>query len=114
MFGHRLARSAMSELPEEEQADLFFLTHETLAGLGLPAYEVSNFARPGHRSPHNRKYWDHTPYLGLGPSAHSWVGGRRWWNTRKLRLWQRQVDSDRLPTEGSRATDDHINWLLKP
>ena len=107
VFGHRLARKELSELPEEEHADLFFLTHETLAGLGLPAYEVSNFARPGHRSPHNQKYWDHTPYLGLGPSAHSWVDGRRWWNTRKLRLWQRQVDSDRLPTEGSERPTKH-------
>ena len=100
VLGHRLARREMSELPDEEQTDLFFLTHENLAAAGLPGYEVSNFARDGHRSSHNRKYWDHTPYLGLGPSAHSWFGGRRWWNIRKLRLWQRRVDSGRLPTDG--------------
>jgi len=100
-FGRRSARGELTELPEEEQADFFFLTHERLGSAGIPAYEVSNFARDGHRSPHNRKYWDHTPYLGLGPSAHSWAGGRRWWNVRKLRLWQRSVDSGRLPV------DDH-------
>lgn len=100
VFGHRLARRELSELPDEEQTDLFFLTHEYLAAAGLPGYEVSNFARDGHRSPHNPKYWDHTPYLGLGPSAHSWADGRRWWNIRKLRLWQRRVDSDRLPMDG--------------
>lgn len=99
VFGRRLARGEMSEIPNDEQAELFFLTHETLAGGGLAAYEVSNFARAGHRSPHNQKYWDHTPYLGLGPSAHSWAGGRRWWNHRKLRLWQRAVSSDQSPIE---------------
>jgi len=51
---------------------LFELTHRFLAGAGYSAYEVSNFARSrDHESRHNRKYWDHTPYLGLGPSAHS-------------------------------------------
>jgi len=100
VFGHRLGRREISELADEEQADFFILTHQTLAAAGFPGYEVSNFARDGHRSPHNPKYWDHTPYLGLGPSAHSWADGRRWWNVRKLRLWQRRVDSDRLPTDG--------------
>ena len=62
----------MTELPEESQAELFLFTHEFLRDHGYPGYEVSNFAkRPAHESRHNRKYWDHTPYLGLGPSAHS-------------------------------------------
>jgi oxygen-independent coproporphyrinogen-3 oxidase len=100
VFGRRLERGRISELPEDEQADLFFLTHTTLADAGLPAYEVSNFARDGHRSHHNQKYWNHTPYLGLGPSAHSWVGGVRWWNIAKLRRWQRRVDSGRPPVDG--------------
>jgi oxygen-independent coproporphyrinogen-3 oxidase len=101
VFGRRLLRNAISELPAEEEAALFFLTHEVLSDLGLPAYEVSNFAAGRtHQSAHNRKYWDHTPYLGIGPSAHSWAGGRRWWNHRKLRLWQRDVDSGRVPVEG--------------
>jgi putative oxygen-independent coproporphyrinogen III oxidase len=102
VFGRRLRDHAVSELPAEDEAELFFLTHGVLSDLGLAAYEVSNFAAgPSHRSAHNRKYWDHSPYLGIGPSAHSWVGGRRWWNRRKLRLWQREVDSGRVPIEGS-------------
>ncbi len=71
-FGLSAARGQLSELPEGRQAALFDLTHRFLADAGWPAYEVSNFARSGeHQSRHNRKYWDHTPYLGLGPSAHS-------------------------------------------
>ena len=47
-------------------------------------YEISNFALKGFRSKHNSNYWNHTPYLGLGPSAHSFFNGRRFWNARKL------------------------------
>ena len=71
-FGVAARRGQLSELSEEEQAVLFELTHRFLADAGYSAYEASNFARSrDHESRHNRKYWDHTPYLGLGPSAHS-------------------------------------------
>ncbi len=101
LFGRRLDLGLMDQLPEPEHAQLFFLTHELLADAGYEGYEVSNFAAaPEHRSRHNQKYWDHTPYLGLGPSAHSFADGRRWWNRRKLRLWQSAVDSGRSPIEG--------------
>jgi len=71
-------------LPKEENQREFFLrTSEFLEDKGYFHYEVSNFAR-GEKffSRHNQKYWDHTPYLGLGPSAHSFNGVRRWWNHR--------------------------------
>ena len=71
-FGVAAKRGQLAEMPEAEQAALFELTHRFLADAGYAAYEVSNFARSrDHESRHNRKYWDHTPYLGLGPSAHS-------------------------------------------
>lgn len=102
VFGRRLAAGDLVETPEPLQADLFLLTHAVMADLGYDGYEVSNFAAaPHHRSRHNRKYWSHEPYLGLGPSAHSFDGRRRWWNHRKLRLWQRAVDRGQPPVEGS-------------
>ena len=101
LFGRRLDRGETIELGEPEQAEMFFLTHRVLADAGFEAYEVSNFAAaPEHRSRHNQKYWNHTPYLGVGPSAHSFAKGRRWWNRRKLRLWQSAVDSERPPIGG--------------
>jgi oxygen-independent coproporphyrinogen-3 oxidase len=101
-FGFRLARGTMAEMPEEGQAEMFGLTHRFLADAGYPGYEVSSFARsPAHRSPHNPKYWDHTPYLGLGPSAHSFDGRRRWWNERKLGPWEKRVAAGEWPIEGS-------------
>jgi oxygen-independent coproporphyrinogen-3 oxidase len=101
-FGFRLARGEMAEMPEPVQAELFLLTHRFLADHGLPGYEVSNFARgPEHQSRHNRKYWDHTPYLGLGPSAHSFSGTRRWWNERKLKPYEARIDAGERPVAGS-------------
>ena len=83
------------------QGELFILTHEILNAAGYEGYEVSNFAAaPEHRSQHNQKYWNHSPYIGLGPSAHSFVSGRRWWNHRKLRQWQKAVDAGGSPVEG--------------
>jgi len=101
VFGRRRSEGRIRELPEDEQAEFFMLTHELLTAAGYEGYEVSNFAAaPEHRSRHNRKYWDHSPYIGLGPSAHSFVSGHRWWNHRKLRLWQKAVDAGGLPVDG--------------
>ena len=106
-FGVQAKHGLLSELPEDDQATLFELTHRFLADAGWPAYEVSNFARgPAHQSRHNRKYWDHTPYLGLGPSAHSLAApgdasspARRWWNERGTPRWERRLAAGERPIE---------------
>jgi oxygen-independent coproporphyrinogen-3 oxidase len=101
-FGFRLAKGQMSELPEDAQGDIFLFTHEFLRDHGYPAYEVSNFARSAeHRSRHNQKYWHHVPYLGLGPSAHSFSGTQRWWNERKLGPYEQKVDQGERPIADS-------------
>jgi len=107
-FGVRRARGELPELGEDRQAELFALTHAFLADSGYPAYEVSNFASaPEHRSRHNRKYWHHTPYLGLGPSAHSFDGGRRrFWNERRLHLYQERLRAGERPILGSEELSD--------
>lgn len=97
-FAHRQQRGELEEMPEPAQGELFLLTHRRLAEAGLEAYEVSNFARgEASRSAHNQKYWNHTPYLGLGPSAHSFDGRRRWWNQRRLGPWRARLDRGESP-----------------
>ena len=67
---------------DDLDADLFELTADTLAAAGYAPYEISNFARPGRECRHNLAYWHGADYLGLGPSAFSTVGERRWSNVR--------------------------------
>ena len=93
-------RGRLRELPEADQAGLFHLTHAWLAEHGFEPYEVSNFATArSHRSRHNTKYWRHVSYLGLGPSAHSFDGHRRWWNHRQLGAWATVLGQGRRPVE---------------
>lgn len=104
-FGFRAKRNELTELTEPAKASLFFLTQTSLSRLGYEAYEVSNFATSReHRSRHNIKYWDHTPYLGLGLGAHSFAwdarGARRWWNERKIKPWTAKVAAGERPLAG--------------
>jgi oxygen-independent coproporphyrinogen-3 oxidase len=88
--------------PGEEDAYRFFsMTSDFLVGRGYSHYEVSNYARHCSLfSRHNQKYWDHTPYLGLGPAAHSFKGTRRWWNHRSLERYVRDIRGGHPPREG--------------
>lgn len=73
-------------LPDEEAAaGLYLSACRELEQLGYQQYEISNFARPGFESRHNLKYWHCEEYLGLGPSAHSFLGGKRFHFERSLR-----------------------------
>jgi oxygen-independent coproporphyrinogen-3 oxidase len=72
-------------LPEEDDvARLYIEAVERLGCAGLAQYEISNFARPGDESRHNLRYWQREPYLGFGIGAHSFVGERRFANTRDI------------------------------
>lgn len=68
---HQMAMEGRLTLPDEEEAaDFYALTQDMCAAAGLPAYEISNHARPGEESRHNLVYWRYQPYLGIGPGAH--------------------------------------------
>ena len=70
---------------------------------GLAQYEISNFARPGFESVHNRAYWSGEDYLGIGPSAVSTIGLRRWQNVCDYRAY-----ADRVLAGESASTGDEI------
>ncbi len=70
-FGDRYARGKLKGLPPDDSAaDMFEVTQDVCGAAGLPAYEVSNHARPGAESQHNLIYWRYGDYIGIGPSAH--------------------------------------------
>jgi oxygen-independent coproporphyrinogen III oxidase len=89
------------------QARYFFRTAEILEEAGYRQYEVSNFARGDcFHSRHNSKYWNHTPYLGLGPAAHSFDGRQRRWNHRSLAAYLRDLVAGKPPVADSEVLSD--------
>lgn len=72
-------------LPDDDvTADMYLQMCEALENGGLMQYEISNFAKPGYESGHNLKYWHCEEYLGLGPSAHSFLSGKRFYFDRDI------------------------------
>jgi oxygen-independent coproporphyrinogen-3 oxidase len=106
-MGLRYKEGEFSLHTEESQRDFFLRTSEVLEDAGYIHYEVSNFARTMETaSRHNRKYWDHTPYLGLGPSAHSFKDTRRWWNHESVSDYLQDLKDGKLPISESEMLDN--------
>lgn len=97
----RRYRSENLSLPSEEKSlDYFFTTSQMMTEAGYIHYEVSNFARTSAlKSQHNIKYWRHDPYIGLGPSAHSFIERRRWWNVSDVFKYINDIHIRRKPIE---------------
>ena len=73
-------------LPDEDaECDMYYFAHDFLSSMGFSHYEISNYAKVGRESKHNLKYWRLDEYLGLGASAHSYLGGRRYFNTANVK-----------------------------
>jgi putative oxygen-independent coproporphyrinogen III oxidase len=101
-LARRLARGEFTLPDEEAQRDFFLSTRQFLEDRGYIHYEISNFAcGEEYFSRHNRKYWNHTPYLGLGPAAHSFRDGRRWWNFSSVAEYGAALNAGKAPVAGS-------------
>jgi oxygen-independent coproporphyrinogen-3 oxidase len=79
-----LQQGNIQALDEERSLTLFEILIDQLTGAGFEHYEISNFAQAGYQSRHNSAYWNGTPYLGIGASAHSYNGASRQWNEKAL------------------------------
>jgi oxygen-independent coproporphyrinogen-3 oxidase len=91
VFGDRFVRGLLKGLPEEGlSADMYLATQDICESAGLPAYEISNHARPGAQSRHNLIYWNAGDYAGIGPGAHGrlTIDGKRY-----------AVEAPRAPSE---------------
>ena len=81
---------------------------------GFHQYEISNFARQGHRAVHNSRYWNRTPYLGVGAAAHSFDGSRRRWNVADVQRYISSVQSGPIDHEDEEISlkDAHNEYLM--
>ncbi len=100
----RDVKAGRIKMPEDGAVrELFDTTIKFLVNNGFQQYEISNFARQteGHseafRSRHNQKYWSFAPYIGLGPSAHSFISPERRWNHRSIEKYVQQIKAGQLP-----------------
>jgi len=99
-LARRMARGEIPYPDEDDLADKYCLADEKFSGAGLEWYEVSNWAKPGFQCRHNMVYWHCDDWWGIGAGAHSFVGGKRWWNRRRPETYASAVRAG-SPVEGS-------------
>ena len=96
----------VTPIDEEQSVRSFELLREKLLAAGYKHYEISNFALPGFHSRHNSSYWQGTPYLGIGPGAHSYDGLDRRWNLSSLTDYIATPHGEDVPHEVEHLTTD--------
>jgi len=99
---------------ESEAAEMYRLASRTLRGAGFEHYEVSSYARPGHRCEHNQVYWSGETFWGFGLGAASFLGGRRVTRPRKMRAyeaWVPQLEARPMAEEPGPHTEDQAQAL---
>jgi putative oxygen-independent coproporphyrinogen III oxidase len=122
-LARQIRRGEVAEPDDDLEADMYELADELLAAAGYEWYEVSNWARtavPGfvggtptlnvadgaeHRSRHNLAYWQGQDWWGVGPGAHSHVGGVRWWNVKHPAAYAERIAAGQSPAVGRETLD---------
>jgi oxygen-independent coproporphyrinogen-3 oxidase len=99
----RLARSELPAIDDDVHAEHYQVADAELAAAGLGWYEVSNWSRPGHECRHNLAYWLGGDWWGVGPGAHSHIGGVRWWNLRHPARHSARLAAGKSPAEAREA-----------
>ncbi len=101
------------DIDPDRQARQYILLMERLEAAGYEHYEISSFALAGMRSRHNSSYWQGKPYIGIGPSAHSFNGKTRSWNVANNALYIESVMKGMIPAEQEKLTDvQHLNEYI--
>ena len=100
IFAQRQRQGLLKPVADDRQARILEWTDAELVAAGYEHYEVSNYARLGYRSRHNWGYWTGVPYLGVGLGAHSFVDGKRFWNTRELDAYLDAMAQGQSPCAG--------------
>ncbi len=109
VFYKKLEKGIFKETGEDESLQQFKLLIEKLKKAGYRYYEISNFSLSGKESVHNSNYWNGKKYLGLGPSAHSFDGQKRWWNVSDIK---RYLKGDYVENEEVLTKKDRYNEFV--
>lgn len=105
-------RGDLHQIDGDAQAEYYLMADKTLAEAGFEWYELSHWARtPEHQSRHQMGYWKSADWLGIGPRAHSHLGGVRWWNVASLETWAEQVEHDVLAIESHETLDSSAQQM---
>ena len=115
MLYNKFRKGKISPMKDKKIISIYEKVYKYLKGEGFFRYEISNYAKPCFESRHNQKYWNGTEYLGLGVSAHSYVGGYRYYNTKRLDTYidnmqqgKSAVYSKEYVSKAERRTEDII------
>ncbi|MDG2534792.1 radical SAM family heme chaperone HemW [Sphingomonas sp. HITSZ_GF] len=106
-FATLFEKGELKAYDPDQAADLFEATRVLTAEAGLPAYEVSNHARPGAESRHNLTYWRYTDYAGIGPGAHGRRGGTATVRHKKPENWLAAIDRNQHGMQTEEPLDRH-------
>ena len=98
-LAHKIKKGQTSVPPDEAVIRQFDLLLDWVESSPYEQYEISNFALPGNEAIHNSHYWTGVPYLGVGPSAHSFDGHHRHWNPAHNILYMKKIESGEVPLE---------------
>ena len=108
----RVSRAELPAPTGDDEADKYELADELLAASGYDWYEISNWARtPADRCRHNLAYWRGADWWGIGPGAHSHVGGVRWWNVKHPRAYAARLAAGQSPAAAREILDDDARTL---
>lgn len=99
VLAHQIQTKKIPGIDEKKQARQFQILVDTLTANGFVHYEISNFGKDGFLSQHNSNYWKGKPYLGIGPSAHSYDGKNRSWNIPNNSIYLKEIAQNKLPNE---------------
>ena len=108
-----IKKGEQKPMDEGQSTSQFLFLMDQLIGVGFEHYEISNFAKPGLYSKHNSNYWEGVPYLGIGPSAHSFNGESRQWNISNNSKYIDQIQLKKIPAEIEvLTTENRINEYI--
>ena len=110
---HMIGSGKKEKISADEQAERFEALVKLSSLAGYTHYEISNLALPGKESKHNSAYWEGKPYLGFGPSAHSFTGTKRSWNIADNLEYSQSIEAGILPSEEETLREiDQLNEYI--